>query len=398
MQLIEALRIAKEPGTDTAALRVVLATGFTPSHLEAFLVAHLKSKGQHHNVEIDKGVFGDLTGNLDRLRTAPADAAAVVIEWADLDPRLGLRQSGGWHPESFDDIVRTVRTEAGRIGEGLERLAGSTLAAVCLPTLPLPPIDLPPGAQAGTLDLELRGIVAWLAASVARRPHIRVVQTRLLDARSPIDSRLDVRSELHAGFPYTLGHASAVAEQLAELISHTPPKKGLITDLDDTLWKGVVGKDGVAGIHWDLDHGSQMHGLYQQFLRSLAATGVLLGAAGRNDPNTVEEAWRRDDLLLPRDAVFPLEAHWGPKSESVSRILNVWNVTPESVVFIDDSLEEIAEVQQAHPGVECIRFPADDEQEIWKLLHHLRDLFGKGEARDGERRVDSRSFRWSAAT
>lgn len=385
MKLIEALQIAKEPRADSRPLGVVLATGFTPLHLKAFLAAHLKQRDSDRDVEIETGLFGDLAGTLDCLPTTRADAAAMVIEWGDLDPRLGLRRLGGWQPEAFGDIVRTVRTQAARMGESLERLAVAKVAAVCLPTLPLPPIDLPPRAQAGALELELQGIVSWLAASVARRPNIRVVQSRLLDARSPVDQRLDVRSELHAGFPYTLEHASAVARQLAELIRSVPPKKGLITDLDETLWKGIVGEAGVDGIHWDLDHQAQMHGLYQQFLASLAATGVLLGAASKNDPATVKEAWKREDLLLPSESVFPVEAHWGPKSESVSRILDVWNVAPESVVFVDDSPLEIAEVRQAHPAVECIRFPANDEQGIWELFHRLRDLFGKGQLREEDR-------------
>lgn len=397
MKQAEAIESATErlarPGANPAAtppanlppLRVLLATGCVPSHLKVLLAAHLKSKHDGRDVAIETGVVGDLGGNLDRLRTTPAEAAVVLIEWCDLDPRLGLSRLGGWQPDAFGDIIQTARTQAGRIGESLERLADTKPAAVCLPTLPLPPIDLPPRARAGTLELELRGIVAWLAASVARRPHIRVVRTHLLDARSPVDQRLDVRSALHAGFPYTIEHASAVADQLAELIRNRPPKRGLITDLDGTLWKGAVSEDGVAGVHWDLDHGAQMHGLYQQLLASLAGTGVLLAAVGTSSQAAVEKVWQRGGLLLPRGDVSAVETSRAPKSESVRRILNAWNVSPESVVLVDDCPLDVAAVRQAHPGLECLHFPVDDEQEIWALLHRLRDIFGASDPRSADR-------------
>ena len=59
----------------------------------------------------------------------------------------------------------------------------------------------------------------------------------------------------------------------------------------------------------------------------------------------VEQALARGDMLLSKESLFPLEAHWKPKSESVGRILETWNVGPSDVVFIDDSPTEVAEVR-----------------------------------------------------
>jgi FkbH-like protein len=91
----------------------------------------------------------------------------------------------------------------------------------------------------------------------------------------------------------------------------------------------------------------------------------------------VEEAFQREDMILVKDHIFPMEVHWGPKSESVHRILGAWNVAADSVVFVDDSPMEIAEVKAAHPDMRCIVFPADDEQAAYEFLEQLRDLFGK---------------------
>jgi FkbH-like protein len=130
-------------------------------------------------------------------------------------------------------------------------------------------------------------------------------------------------------------------------------------------------------VSWDLSSHHQSHGLYQKLLASLAEEGVLVGIASKNDPAVAAQALRRDDLLLRPQHVFPVEVHWNPKSGSVRRILEAWNIAADSVVFVDDSPMELAEVSAAHPGIECIRFPTADDREGYQMLRRLRDLFGK---------------------
>src|SRR5256712_9612890 len=120
-----------------------------------------------------------------------------------------------------------------------------------------------------------------------------------------------------------------------------------------------------------------MHGKYQQLIHALSAAGVLIGVASKNDRSLVDEVFQRKDLILPRSAIFPMEIHWGPKSESVSKILKTWNVGDDSVVFIDDSPMELAEVKASHPDVECIQFPGRNNEAIHELFYLLQDLFGK---------------------
>jgi FkbH-like protein len=164
---------------------------------------------------------------------------------------------------------------------------------------------------------------------------------------------------------------------LALLLAPPSPKKALITDLDGTLWRGLAGETGPENVSWDLESHSQIHGLYQKLLASLAGEGVLIGVASKNDPEVVRRTFERDDLLLQPDRIFPMEVHWDPKSGSVERILRTWNILAESVVFVDDSPMELAEVAAAHPGIECLLFPKADYAAAYELLRRLRDLFGK---------------------
>ncbi len=106
---------------------------------------------------------------------------------------------------------------------------------------------------------------------------------------------------------------------------------------------------------------------------------LLVAIASKNDRQVVDQALQRSDLRISPAAIFPLEVHWEPKSTSVARILEVWNISADAVVFVDDSPLELAEVSAAHPGIECIQFPQRDNAAGVKLLEHLRDLFARSE-------------------
>ena len=378
MNLIEALEVLNKPGVPGAAVfKVFLACGFTPLHLQTFLGAHLRQRLAQRRVEVKVGVFGDLVGNIDRSRQEELECLAVAVEWQDLDPRLGIRTLGGWRAEDIPDIVESARRAGFRLEGALRLAAASVPVFVCMPTLPLPPMFTPPTTRASQYELELRQSAASLATSLSKEPGVRVLNAQRLAELSPEASRFDVRSELATGFPYRVAHASAIAELLSVLIDNPVPKKGLITDLDDTMWAGILGEVGPEEISWHLDRHTQIHGVYQQFLNSLASAGILIAVASKNEPTLTEQAFEREDIIVSKDNIYPFEVHWSRKSESVGRILKQWNVGPEAVVFIDDSPMEVAEVKAAFPEMECVVFPKSDPQAAWGLLRNLRDLFGK---------------------
>jgi FkbH-like protein len=225
--------------------------------------------------------------------------------------------------------------------------------------------------------MEIRKAIAECAAMLTQTSGIRLLRQQSLDQLSPLADRFDPKTEIDLGFPYRLPHVASLAALGAELIATRTPKKGIITDLDETFWSGILGEAGVAGVCWDLDRRAQAHGIYQQFLESLASAGILVAVASKNDADLVSAALRREDLLCRESSLFPVEAHWGPKSESIRRILKAWNIAPDAVVFIDDSPMEAAEVKAAFPDIETIHFPGKDVRALWAMLERLRDLFGK---------------------
>jgi FkbH-like protein len=378
MKLIDALRIVgEEEDRELPVVRLGLVCGFSPMHFQTFLGAHLRRECKGQRTEIKCGLYGDFWGNLEKLNGGNADSAIVVMEWSDLDARLGLRGLGSWAPVALPDILRNVHARAQQFPREIERIAREMPVAICFPTLPLPPVSFAPGWQGSPFALEIRSLIASLSLDTARIKNVKVLDPQRLDLLSPYNERFDAKAELLSGFPYRVAHACILAEQMARLTHPPAPKKGLITDLDDTLWNGILGEVGLQGISWDLEHQSHMHGAYQRMLHALSETGVLIGIASKNDPQLVKQALAREDLILPGHAAFPVEASWGPKSQAVERILQTWNIAADAVVFIDDSPMELAEVRAHHPEIETILFPKNDYQALNDLFYRLRDLFGK---------------------
>src|ERR1044071_3912663 len=192
MKLIEALEIMHQERPASAARRTVfLCCGFTPLHLQTFLNAHLQRLSPQAAVEVEVGWFGDLAGNLQRARAGSWDAVAVVLEWPDLDPRLGFRRLGGWAPRLLSDILASARAARQRMQEELKCLAHRSPVVLSLPTLPPTPAGFTAGWQASTWELELRSEVSALAAWAAGQPCIRVLNEQRMDRMSPHSHRRD---------------------------------------------------------------------------------------------------------------------------------------------------------------------------------------------------------------
>src|SRR5262245_52633460 len=113
MKVSDALRVLNgAPPASAGRAAFALACGFTPLHLRTLLAAHLQVRVHQRHVEVETGLYGDLLGTLETLQATPPEGVAVVLEWSDLDPRLGLRDLGGWRPEDVHDVVAGAERRA----------------------------------------------------------------------------------------------------------------------------------------------------------------------------------------------------------------------------------------------------------------------------------------------
>ena len=377
LKLKEALQILQSRTGDALEYSVWLVTGNTAEPLSQFLAAHLQRRLPDRRVQIRTGLFGDLVGNVERSMEA-ALPAIVLIEWADLDARLGMRQAGGWGRSIAGEVAASVEQTLDRLGALIEGGPTGNPVVIAGPTLsPAPLVPAPPWQMQG-FYAALEEMMARFRVRAASVPGVRILNPLSLD-EVPASQRTDLKAWWQAGMPYKRAFTSILAERLAEALMPQTRRKGIITDLDDTLWAGILGDVGPDGVSWDLDHHTIQHGIYQQFLQSLAEDGILVAVASKNDSQLVEQALRRADLLLKPHSLFPVEAHWSPKPESAARILQAWNIGEDSVVFLDDSPMEVAAMRMAFPKMDCREFPVGDPAAFTALLANLMSCFGQAQ-------------------
>lgn len=138
-------------------------------------------------------------------------------------------------------------------------------------------------------------------------------------------------------------------------------RKCLVLDLDNTLWGGVIGDDGVDGIRLDPnDPVGEAFLAFQRYVLTLKERGVLLAVCSKNDPILARSAFERHpDMVLRLDDFATFFANWDDKATNLRRIAQKLNIGVDSLVFFDDNPAERALVSQFAPEVLVVHVPED---------------------------------------
>ncbi len=129
-------------------------------------------------------------------------------------------------------------------------------------------------------------------------------------------------------------------------------KKALALDLDNTLWGGVVGDDGVEGIRIGQETGeAQSYYEFQTYIRSLKDLGIILTVCSKNDHENAIAGLNHPEGALKPDDFIIIKANWENKDRNIIEIANELNILPDAIVFVDDNPAERAIVSAQIPGV-----------------------------------------------
>lgn len=129
-------------------------------------------------------------------------------------------------------------------------------------------------------------------------------------------------------------------------------KKGLVLDLDNTLWGGVVGDDGVDGIEIGQETNlGQVYLEFQNYVKLQKDIGVILAVDSKNEKENAIAGLQHPDGALSPDDFVDIKANWEPKSENFKTIAKDLTLLPESLVFVDDNPAEREIVTAQVPGV-----------------------------------------------
>ena len=291
------------------------------------------------------------------LHRAAPDAVLIALDWRSLP----LRAAPGNLAAAQACITATLDL-FDEIREAIHRNSG----AVCI----VQNLAAPAEALFGSFDRQLEGTL---------RSMIDVVNTCLAERlRDSTDLLFDVASlaqtvglaQWHspgewnfAKLPFSQDFVPLYADHVCRLLAAQRglSRRCLVVDLDNTLWGGAIGDDGLQGILIGQgDPVAEAHYNLQQYLVTLREGGIVLAVSSKNEEDAARLPFREHpDMLLREDHFAVFRANWNDKATNIQAIAASLSLGLDAIVFVDDNPFERELVRRALPGVAVPEMPDD---------------------------------------
>lgn len=173
---------------------------------------------------------------------------------------------------------------------------------------------------------------------------------------------LDNRNYINADMAFGLDFLPNVAKGLVDIVQAASgaSRKCLILDLDNTLWGGIIGDDGLENIQiGDLQQGKAFTEL-QYWARELERRGIMLAICSKNDEVIAKGPFEKHpDMVLTLDDITIFVANWDSKVDNIKKIKSFLNIGYDAIVFIDDNPYERGVVKRHLPEITVPDLPED---------------------------------------
>ncbi|MEI7661271.1 MAG: HAD-IIIC family phosphatase [Bacteroidota bacterium] len=211
---------------------------------------------------------------------------------------------------------------------------------------------------------------------------------KLIDWKFYFLSRMQINPKLAAEFKNWFNRQSDAIQ--------SKRKKCIILDLDNTLWGGILGEDGITGIKLGGDYPGNAFLEFQKSLLELIKAGVILAICSKNNENDVLELWEKNpNMILKQEHFAASRINWNNKAVNVKEIATELNVGLDSIVFIDDNPSERELVKQFHPQVEIPDFPSQPYH-LPVFITNLTDHYFRTYSLTEEDKVKTQQYRENA--
>ncbi|MFL6072399.1 MAG: HAD-IIIC family phosphatase [Mycobacteriales bacterium] len=353
---------------DVPAVRVALTGHGTLAGLLPPLAAELARHGLLLRAEVGEygGYARELSDPDSLVYAGDCDLVLCV-----LDPRMVTDELPlPWRPA---DAGRVLAAKVELVERLAGRYEGTGAGTLVLNTLPLPRAvtgQLVDHRSRAALGAAWREANARLLRLPEDHPATVVVDLDPLLAEGgvpAVEPRLDTYAGCHLSLELLARYAREVGHLARHLTGRT--RKCLALDLDETVWGGTLGDDGVEGLEVAGGDRGEAFRAFQRVARQLGAQGVLLAAVSKNDPEPVRQALREHPEMTLREEDFVrVAAGWGPKHESLAELVAALNLGADSVVFVDDSPAERGLVRRELPDVAVVEVDGEPALHVDRLL------------------------------
>jgi FkbH-like protein len=340
-----------------AQLRVGVLASFTVDPLTPYLGTALEEAGLPAEIQI--GPYNQIVQQCllvggEMARHAPD----VLVVW----PRL--EELWGGVPLPLDDDSNGYVQPLLEVAEAALTAAAGWSATLIF-VLPAAPEVRPLGLGDASTPAGVAATAAAARESVRQRvcaqPGALLVDMEEVVRTIGSVHAYDPRLLALAHIPFTEEAFATAGRRLATgiALSRFPARRAIALDADGTLWGGVVGEDGVAGVTLGGGSPGEAYRDFQSFLIELRRAGVLLTLCSKNEEEDVWGVFARREMRLTREHLAAWRIGWQPKSTALAELAAELRLPVESFVLVDDNPAEIAEVRAAHPGVGAVCMPAD---------------------------------------
>lgn len=182
---------------------------------------------------------------------------------------------------------------------------------------------------------------------------------------SSYDARNDEISHYPLSNQLTLQIARHIALQLIPAMLE-PKLKAIVLDLDNTLYSGVLGEDGLEGIVV-----TEEHIQLQKVLKNMKDKGTLLAISSKNDERDVMDLLENHPkFILKKDDFTFVEANWNSKEINILSMAEKFNFDVSAMLFVDDNLAEIARVKEEIPTIYVLLADPTGQETVHRLLNY----------------------------
>ncbi|WP_434597750.1 HAD-IIIC family phosphatase [Streptomyces sp. A5-4] len=335
------------------------------------LIAPLTAQLARHGIPL-RPLAGDYDAWLRDLQDtgSPLYAPGTDLALCLLDAQIVFDElPNPWRVEDVAEAVASKLALLDRLVARYGEFGPGTLVLNTLPLLRAHTHQLVDHRSRTELSALWREFNAGLLRLASRHPRLHVVDLDPLIAEcGPVrDSRLAAYAKVQLG-EELLAHYAREAGHLARALRGRA-KKVLVVDLDNTLWDGILGDDGPAGIAAATTYRGQAFGMFQRTVKQIGAQGVLLAVCSKNDQEPVLGVLRdHPDMVLRESDFVRINANWQPKDGNLRDIASRINLGIDSFVFADDSPFECGLVAAGLPEVALVRLDEEPALHIDRLL------------------------------
>ena len=180
-----------------------------------------------------------------------------------------------------------------------------------------------------------------------------------------------------AKYPFATTMIPLYADNLMRIVAAQMgrSRRVLVLDLDNTMWGGIVGDDGIEGLA--LGSGSALgeaHSALQRMALSLKQRGIILCVSSKNDEAIALDAFRNHpEMILKEDDIVAFRVNWDDKAANIKLIADGIDLGLESFVFLDDNPAERKRVRDALPAVAVPELPEDPSE--WLAVFQAAGYF-----------------------